>query len=133
MADQNIEAIRCIYEEWGRGNFTPKFDLYSPDLEWGWSDEFPGLAGVYHDPAERSERLHEWLSPWEHWRIVAEDYIAHGDLVVVLARYTGRGKGSGVEVDTEGAHVWTLRDGRAVRLEIFADRARALEAVGLAE
>jgi ketosteroid isomerase-like protein len=56
----------------------------------------------------------------------------YGDLVVVLARYTGRGKGSGVEVDTEGAHVWTLRDGKAVRLEIFADRIRALEAVGLA-
>ncbi len=53
--------------------------------------------------------------------------------MVVLARYTGRGKGSGVDVDTEGAHVWTLRDGKAVRLEIFADRARALQAVGLAE
>ena len=42
----------------GAANFTPKFDLYSPDLEWGWSPEFPGLAGVYRDPAERSERLH---------------------------------------------------------------------------
>ena len=73
------------------------------------------------------------LLPWQHWRVEAEDYIAHGDHVVVLTRYTGRGKGSGVDVDTQGAHVWTLRDGKAVRLEIFAARARALEAVGLSE
>ena len=43
----------------------------------------------------------------------------------------GRGRGSGVTVDTEGAHVWTLRDGKVVRLEAFADRAKALAAVGL--
>jgi ketosteroid isomerase-like protein len=32
-------------------------------------------------------------------------------------------------VDTKGAHVWKLRDGRAVRLEVFADRAAALASV----
>ena len=133
MSEDNLQAVRRVYAEWRRGNFSFKVDLYSPDLEWGWSPEFPGLAGVYHDPAERSERLHEWLSPWEHWRVEPEDYIAHGDHVVVLARYQGRGKGSGVDVDVQGAHVWTFRDGKAVRLEIFADRAKALEAVGLSE
>ena len=54
MSHENVEAVRRVYDEWGRGNFNPKFDLYSPDLEWGWSSEFPGLAGVYHDPAERN-------------------------------------------------------------------------------
>ena len=93
MSRENVDALRPIYDEWGRGNFTPKFEVYADDMEWGWSPEFPGLAGVYRDPAERNARLHEWLSPWEHW---------------------------------------TLRDGRVVRLEVFADRARALESVGLA-
>jgi ketosteroid isomerase-like protein len=102
-------------------------------MEWGWSPEFPGISGVYHDPAEPNPRLHEWLSPWEQWQCEAERFIAHGDHVVVLARYRGRGKGGGVPVDTKGAHVWQMRDGKAVRLEIFADRATALEAVGLSE
>jgi ketosteroid isomerase-like protein len=100
-------------------------------MEWGWSSEFPGLEGVYHDPAIRNERLRQWLSPWENWRCEAEEFIAHGDHVVVLARYRGRGKGSGAPVDTQGAHVWTMRNGKAVRLEIFADRQRALESVRL--
>jgi ketosteroid isomerase-like protein len=132
MPKKNVDALRPIYEEWGRGNFTPRFDVYHPEMEWGWSPEFPGLAGVYSDPAERNKRLHEWLSPWEHWTCEAEEYIAHGDYVVVIARYRGRGKGSGLEVDVRGAHVWKLRDGAVVRLEVFADPVRAGESVGLA-
>jgi len=131
MSRTNIEALRPVYEQWGRGNWTPRFDLYADDMEWGWSDEFPGLAGVTRDPETRSSRLREWLSPWEEWRCEAEDYVASGDHVVVLTRYTGRGKESGVDVDTRGAHLWTLRDGKAVRLEVFSSRARALEAGGL--
>ena len=133
MSQDNVDALRHVYEEWGRGNWRPKFEIYDDEMEWGWSDDFPGLAGVYRDPAERNERLHAWLSPWEDWRCEAEDYVAHGDHVVALCRYRGRGKGSGATIDTEGAHVWTLRDGKVVRLEVFADRAKALAAVGLPE
>ncbi len=61
-----------------------------------------------------------------------EEYRTNGDFVVVLTRYIGRGKGSGVDVDTPGAHLWTVRDGRAVRMVVFSDRERALEAAGLA-
>jgi uncharacterized protein len=127
----SVEAIQRVYDEWGRGNWRPKFELYDEQMEWGWSDEFPGLAGVYRDPAERNERLLEWLSPWEHWTCEAEDYVVHGEHVVALCVYRGRGKGSGALVETKGAHLWTLRDGKAVRLEVFASRAKALASVGL--
>jgi hypothetical protein len=36
-------------------------------------------------------------------------------------------------VDTPGAHLWTLRDGKVIRLEIFSSRIKALEAAGLTE
>ena len=42
--------------------------------------------------------------------------------VVVSMRQRGRGKASGAEVDNEFTHVWTLRDGRATRLQSFAQR-----------
>ena len=93
----------------------------------------PGLSGVYRDPAERNQRVYEWLSGWEDWRCEAEEYVVEGDHVVALCRYRGRGRGSGAAVDTKGAHLWTMRDGKAVRLEIFADRAKALAVVGLTE
>ncbi len=126
MSQPNVEALRPIYEQWARGNWRPRFDVCAPDMEWGWSEEFPGLEGVGLDPFERSERLRQWLSEWEDWRCEAEEFVAEGDRVVVLTRYRGRGRGSGASVDTTGAHVWTFRDGKVVRLEIFSSRDRAL-------
>ena len=91
----SLEAIQHVYDEWSRGNWRPKFDFYDDEMEWGWSDDFPGLAGVYHDPGERNRRVYEWLSGWEDWRCEAEDYLVQGDDVVALCLYSGRGKGRG--------------------------------------
>ncbi len=132
MPRSNSEALHEVYEHWGRGDFAPRFEVYADGFEWGWSSEFPGIAGVWDDTESPNSRLRAWLSPWEYWIVEVEDYIERGDYVVVLARYRGRGKGSGVEVNVKGAHVWRIHEGKAVRLEIFADRQRALESVGLA-
>ena len=132
MTEEDLAAVRRVYDEWGRGNWSPRFDIYDDAMEWGWSDDFPGLGGVKHDPAERSQRLQEWLHGWEDWRCEAEELVVEGDQIVVLCRYRGRGKGSGALVDTKGAHVWTLRDGKVIRLVVFATRERALAEVGLA-
>jgi uncharacterized protein len=131
MGDEDVESLRRVYAEWSKGNFRPVTDVYGVDLEWGWSEEFPGLEGVVRESAAKSERLVRWLSSWEEWRVVPEEFIASGDQVVVLCRYTGRGKGSGVDVDTHGAHLWTFREGKAIRLKVFSSRERALEAAGL--
>jgi uncharacterized protein len=130
MAPSNADLIRPIYDEWGRGNWQPRFEVYHPHMEWGWSDEFPDIAGVYEDHRTPNPRLLTWLSEWEHWRARAVDYVELGDYVVVLACYVGRGKGSGVEIRHEGAHVFKLRDGKVVRLEVFASRTKALASVG---
>jgi hypothetical protein len=132
MAAGNVDLIRPILEEWGRGNWRLRFDVYDPHMEWGWSDEFPGLAGVYEDRRDPNPRLRSWLSGWEHWWVEVDDYLELGSHVVVLASYHGRGKGSGVEIHQNGAHVFELRDGKVVRLEIFADRGKAIESVRVA-
>jgi uncharacterized protein len=129
MASGNAELLGPIYEQWGRGNWRPRFGIYHPHMEWGWSDEFPGPAGVYEDHQDPNPRLRAWLSGWDYWRAEAEEYLEIGDHVVVLASYHGRGKGSGVEIHQHGAHVFELRDGKVVRLEIFATREKAIESV----
>ena len=89
----------------------------------------PGLAGVHEDHEDPDPRLRAWLSGWEHWEAEAEEYLEFGNHVVVLAIYRGRGKGSGVEIHQQGAHVFELRDGKVVRLEIFASREKAIKSV----
>ena len=129
MAPSNVDLIRPIYEAWGRGDWRPNFDVYDPHMEWGWSSEFLGLGGVFEDTRNPNPRLRAWLSEWEFWRAEAEEFLEIEDYVVVLATYHGRGRGSGVEIRQEGAHVFKLRDGKVVRLEIFASRDKALASV----
>ena len=116
MSDQNIELLRPVCEQWAKGNFRPHPGVYGPEMEWGWSDEFLDLGPVAEEPGRRSDRLQSRLRSWEDWRIAPEDHLAAGDCVVVLCRYSGTGKESGVALDPPGAHVWTIREGRGVRL-----------------
>jgi uncharacterized protein len=129
VARGNADLIRPLFEEWGRGNWRPRFGVYHEHMEWGWSDEFPGLGGVCEDERNPNPRMRAWLREWEDWRAEADEFLELGDYVVVLTSYHGRGKVSGAEVHQKGAHVFKLRDGQVVRLEIFADRQRAIESV----
>ena len=71
---------------------------------------------------------------FEDYRPLIERLIDAGDQVVTLAIESGRGRGSGAEVQSaRTAHVWTLRSGKAVRLDLYNDRAKALKALGLEE
>jgi ketosteroid isomerase-like protein len=131
MAPSNSELLEPVYESWGRGEWEPQFDVYADDMEWGFSEDFIE-SGMRSEIGQKSGRLRAWLTQWDHWRCEAERYIESGDLVIVFCRYTGRGKGSGAPVETLGAHVWKMRDGKAVRLEVFPSRESALAATGIA-
>jgi ketosteroid isomerase-like protein len=49
----------------------------------------------------------------------------------VNVRQRGVGAGSGVSTEMHYFQLWTFRGGKVIRLEVIADEAEALEAVGL--
>jgi ketosteroid isomerase-like protein len=58
---------------------------------------------------------------------------AADDTVILIGRVQERGRASGIEVESHGAAVWTLREGKVVRFTIYQSGAEALKAVGLEE
>ena len=62
-----------------------------------------------------------------------EEITGVGDRVFVTAHFRGRGKASGAEVEGCRFEVYTLRDGKVLRFDEYADRPEALEAAGLSE
>jgi ketosteroid isomerase-like protein len=56
-----------------------------------------------------------------------------GDKVVTVVRQRGQSKTSGLPVDMAFGQVWTIRDGKSTRMEMYADPVEALEAMGLSE
>jgi ketosteroid isomerase-like protein len=59
------------------------------------------------------------------------DAVENGDMVVVTMRLRAKGKDTGIEVEQLAHQVWTVRDGKAVRVEAFAEKSDALRAAGL--
>lgn len=66
---------------------------------------------------------------WDGFSVTPHEYIDGGDEVVVLARYGGVYKETGKSLDSEVAHVWTVRDGKATRFIQYADTANWQDAV----
>lgn len=73
----------------------------------------------------------EWMEPWASYRTEIERMVDLGERVVYLARDYGRFEPDGPEVLLEAAAIWTVRDGKVVRAEFYANRDAALRAAGL--
>ena len=65
--------------------------------------------------------------------MTADDFIEAGDQVVVFMRTSCAGSDDGGVFEQPTTAVWTLRDGKAVRVRYYENNADALEAVGLSE
>jgi ketosteroid isomerase-like protein len=70
---------------------------------------------------------------WTAWRFEAERFIDAGDSVVVLVRVVAEGGHSGLGAVQETAHVWKLSGGRLASVQIYRERAQALEATGVSD
>ena len=102
----------------------PNFESVRPDLPGG--KTYAGVDGL------RSAWL-DWLAPWASYRIEIEEAIDCGDRVLLLVNNFGRLEGSSEEVTNATAGIYTFRDGKLARWEIYSDRADALKVVGLEE
>src|SRR4051812_22176249 len=93
--------------------------------------------GSWKGLAEMASSFRTLLSPWEEFRLEAIEYRElDPERVLVLDRSSGRGKSSGLDlgrVQSQGAWLFHVREGRGTRMVRYLDCDRALEALGLRE
>lgn len=127
MSSENVEFLRAVYAEWGRGNFSAGVDRYDPEAVLVQGEGFPE-AGTYRGLDGFADYMHTFLDAWEKVTIEAEELVDAGDSVVAAVLQVGVGKGSGASTDFRYFQVWTFREGKVIRLEVIRDRDAALEA-----
>lgn len=91
----------------------------------------PGLlnSGTYHG----YQGFRQWLSQWEEaWGDVdyeLQEPVDFGENIVVIpVRITGRGAGSGLEVDSTFGWLWEVRENKMTRFHAYAEVDDAVEA-----
>jgi ketosteroid isomerase-like protein len=133
MSQENLNAVRKSYEAFNRRDYESLFEFYDSDIVWEQAEGFvePGThrghEGVRHVFASIFESFDEFRV--EVQRLVDID----NDRVLALVRVAASGRGSGLEVNDEGGHIWTLRDGKGVKVKMFTDPAAALAAAGVSK
>ena len=134
MSHENVEVMRRMYDAWMR-NDPSLFDAMHPDIELHPDPDAHWVDGnaVYHGHQGVRDYMTAVYEAFADYTPQVEEFVDAGDKVVTLAIERPRGRASGVEVaDPRTAHVWTMRDGQAVRVDLYLDRSTALAAVGLA-
>jgi ketosteroid isomerase-like protein len=129
MSQANVELVRTIYDRFRAGDNESALALHDPEVEVHDRPEIPDPQ-VYRGHAGVLQSLGVSQATFEGLDLAPEEFIDAGDRVVVVFRFRGTGRESGVPIDERLAHVWTIRNGKAVRMEVHSGREQALRAAG---
>lgn len=130
--EANIAVIQRAFEAFERNDMESLLALCDEQIAITQPPELLDAAPRQHGHAGVLEAFSIWPEQWEDFRIEIVRIVAGpGGEVLVSTRQRGRGRQSGVEVDAEFLFVFTIRDGKIARWQIFLDEEAAQRAAGL--
>jgi ketosteroid isomerase-like protein len=133
MVSANVDLVRSIYAAWEHGDFSSA-DWAHPEIEFVQPDG-PD-PGSYAGRAAMAKAVRDRLGAFEGYRMEGQEYRELDDeRVLVLTRFSGRGKTSGLdlgEMRSEGAGLFQFHDGKVTRYVYWIDINHALDDLGLA-
>jgi ketosteroid isomerase-like protein len=128
---KNIEKVTGFYEAIAQGDLAMARKVLDRDVEWIESDRTAlwsrgphrGACAVFNDlilPA------YNWFA---NFRIELDRFISVGEHVVVVGRFRGRTKTTSKELNAPTTHIWTLRNGKAIRVQAYNEPAKWTQAL----
>jgi ketosteroid isomerase-like protein len=115
---------------WREGRMEDALRGLGDDFEWVVPDHPEGA--VRHGADSVIEFFREWAEPWDDLELDWQIHEAGPDRALAIIDMRGRGRASGVPAEMRVGQLWSSRDGRVVRMEMYTDMDEALRAAGLA-
>jgi ketosteroid isomerase-like protein len=132
MSQENVEAVRRIFESWGSGDWSIGNDYLDEHAVCVVSSDFPAFGAYFGLDGIRAYWL-DFLAQWERLTFEAARLQVVGDTVLARVVQHSKGRTSGIEGDLSYFMLFTFRGGKIVRMESIMGEEEALEAVGLSE
>jgi ketosteroid isomerase-like protein len=131
MSQERLEVLRRLYADYNARRLEAVGGLLDPEMVVElWVTPEPEIYQGVEGFRELDHVVHEAFG---EFRAEPEEFIDAGGVVLVPISFRVRGAQSGVDLTQKAFHVWTLREGTVTRLQLFLDRAKALDAAGLRE
>jgi ketosteroid isomerase-like protein len=117
------QLLEELYAATSSGDGDRVRPLLSPEFEF----EFDSVeAYAYCGVDGFCAAVRDWRDAWEEYQSELEECFVADEYAVAILHIRGRGKGSGVDFETQRADVWRLREGKLRAFRRFSDRAAAL-------
>lgn len=125
-SDANQAVVESLYRAFAAGDGATIAAVLDPDLVWIEAENGPYAdRNPYNGPGAVFEGLFARIGgEYEGFAVRPVTYIASGDRVVALGRYTGTNRATGEALDAQFAHVFTVTGGRITRFQQYTDTAQ---------
>jgi ketosteroid isomerase-like protein len=130
MSQENVDVVNRITDAWRTEGTPLPSGLLDPEIEWV-NPPDAVERGTRKGIEEFAAAADAVTDSFEGLGIDVDEMLDAGDRVIVIARLSGRGRGSGADVERRQGYIWTLRDGKAVRFQWFNTADEALRAAKL--
>ena len=126
----NLKRAELFFELWNSGVREIREDLTDPEIEM-----HTPLSSTRGGPYRGYEGVRHWLSDideqFDSWSSTVDEMSELEDgRVMVLGTLHLRGRGSGAELDQPMGWLFSFREGRILRYEVFGSHAETVEAAG---
>lgn len=124
---QNRVAVRSAYDAYASNDLEALLALLDDDFEFRQSELVP-WGGSYRGREGMSEFLGR-ITTHVDSVVDPEEFVEADDHVVVIGRSRGTTKATGRPFNVRAVHVWQVREGRLVRLDVYLDTPAMMEAL----
>lgn len=115
----SLEIVKQAYIYLNEKDIPRYFSLMSPDIEFYQTEELPW--GGHYRGFDESKVFFSNFSPLIDSEVEISYYIQAGDRTVAIGKTSGVAKQTGKKFSCNLAHVWTIKEEKIVRLEVYID------------
>jgi ketosteroid isomerase-like protein len=134
MSKENVDVVLDQFAATNERDFPRAMSHYAEDVELVVHPDAFLQSGTFTGRDAVGEWFGDWFRTFEpgyHFEI--EEARDLGDVVFLNASHRGHGRTSGAEVHGQTGYLYTVRDGKIARVEIYPNPAAALQATGLSD
>lgn len=127
MSSENVNQLRSAYEAFKRRDLPFIFNLFDENVTiyqselLPWGGNYHGLQGVKEFFARLLQHIDSQVDP--------NQFVEAGDHIIAISHLHGTVHSNNKPFDLTAVHVWTFRNGKAVRFEIYIDTPQMLAAL----
>jgi ketosteroid isomerase-like protein len=134
MSQENVEIVRRFEQNWASRDLEAALECVHDDIEFDWSNSMGPSMGTYSGHNGFTRFWTDMLEAWDEFGPESVEVFECGpNRLITLDVVRARGTGSGIEMESRGAMLWTLQEGKILRAKMFQTKDEALKAAGLSE